>query len=165
MSASSLKLEVTESIAMENAEQTIEIFTELKELGVRLSIDDFGTGYSSLNYLHRLPFDTLKIDRSFVNSIGEDGENSEVLQTIILLAKNLKMGVIAEGIETTQQLSLLRNLKCEYGQGYLMSKPLPKEEIEKSLRQNRDWFSFLKKETEKKILKTSIYEETPRVFN
>ena len=165
LSASSLKLEVTESIAMENAEQTIEIFTELKELGVRLSIDDFGTGYSSLNYLHRLPFDTLKIDRSFVNGIGEDGEDSEVLQTIILLAKNLKMGVIAEGIETVQQLSLLRNLRCEYGQGYLMSKPLPKEEIEKALRQNRDWFSFLKKETEKKIPKTSIYEENPRVFN
>ncbi len=164
LSASSLKLEVTESIAMENAEQTIKILTKLKELGVKLSIDDFGTGYSSLNYLHRLPFDTLKIDRSFVNSVGNDGENSEVLQTIILLAKNLKMGVIAEGIETINQLSILQNLKCEYGQGYLMAKPLPKEELEKSLRQNRDWFSFLEKEPLKKISKTSIYEEKQQVF-
>ena len=165
LSASSLKLEVTESIAMENAEQTIEILTSLKNLGVRLSIDDFGTGYSSLNYLHRLPFDTLKIDRSFVNSVGENGENSEVLQTIILLAKNLKMGVIAEGIETETQLALLQNLRCEYGQGYLMSRPLPKEEIEKALQQNKNWFSFLEKETLQTIPNSSIYEEKQSIFS
>jgi diguanylate cyclase (GGDEF)-like protein len=165
LSPSSLKLEVTESIAMENAEHTIKILTKLKELGVKLSIDDFGTGYSSLNYLHRLPFDTLKIDRSFVNSVGDDGKDSEVLKTIILLAKNLKMGVIAEGIETVNQLSILQNLRCEYGQGYLMAKPLPKEEIDKSLRQDRDWFSFLEKETSKKLPKTSIYEEKQRIFH
>ncbi|MGH9818668.1 MAG: putative bifunctional diguanylate cyclase/phosphodiesterase, partial [Pyrinomonadaceae bacterium] len=91
-----LKLEFTESVAMENAERTINLLRELKTLGVQLSIDDFGTGYSSLSYLHRLPFDTLKIDRSFVCAVGENGENSEVLQTIISLAKNLKMRVIAE---------------------------------------------------------------------
>lgn len=140
LSASSLKLEITESTAMEDAERTIKILTELKDLGTQLSIDDFGTGYSSLNYLHRLPFDTLKIDRSFVYSVGESGENSEILQTIISLAKNLRMKVIAEGIETESQLRLLRNLGCDYGQGYLISKPLPKADIETLLYQKHTWF-------------------------
>ena len=139
----SLNLEITESIAMENAEQTIAILTKLKQLGVQLSIDDFGTGYSSLNYLHRLPFDTLKIDRSFVNGVGDEGENSEVLQTIIQLSKNLRMKVVAEGIETIAQLSLLKNLRCEFGQGFLMSKPISTEDVEKALSENKDWFSFL----------------------
>lgn len=139
LSPDSLKLEITESVAMENAENTIEVLTKLKQLGVQLSIDDFGTGYSSLNYLHRLPFDTLKIDRSFVYSVGENGENSEILQTIISLAKNLKMKVIAEGIETENQLYLLQNLGCDFGQGYLMSKPKPRDEAEKMLYERRQW--------------------------
>ncbi|MBK6749569.1 MAG: EAL domain-containing protein [Acidobacteria bacterium] len=92
---------------MENADHTINVLNRLKQHGVKLSIDDFGTGYSSLSILHRLPFDSLKIDRSFVYSVGENGENSEILQTIISLAKNLKMRVIAEGIETETQLNLL----------------------------------------------------------
>ncbi|MGI9035830.1 MAG: putative bifunctional diguanylate cyclase/phosphodiesterase [Pyrinomonadaceae bacterium] len=137
---SCLKLEITESVAMENAERTIVILTKLKELGVRLSIDDFGTGYSSLSYLHRLPFDALKIDRSFVNAVGAGGENSEILQTIIALAKNLKMQSIAEGIETENQLQILRNLDCDFAQGYLFSKPLPKEEMETQLYQKHIWF-------------------------
>jgi len=120
---------------MENAENTINILMRLKQLGVRLSIDDFGTGYSSLSYLHRLPFDTLKIDRSFVSRVGEHGENSEVLQTIISLAKNLKMRVIAEGIETESQLGVLRNLECDFGQGYLLSRPQTRENAEKLLYQ------------------------------
>ena len=140
LSPSSLKLEITESTAMENAERTIQILNKLKELGVMLSIDDFGTGYSSLSYLHRLPFDTLKIDRSFVYSVGENGENSEILQTIMSLAKNLKMRVIAEGIETENQLALLQNLGCDYGQGYLMSKPQPADVMEKLLYQKHNWF-------------------------
>jgi len=135
----SLKLEVTESAAMDNAEQTISILNRLKTLGVRLSIDDFGTGYSSLSYLHRLPFDTLKIDRSFVYSVGESGENSEILQTIISLAKNLKKKVIAEGIETASQLSLLQNLGCDYGQGYLLSRPQTVEKTEKALYERHNW--------------------------
>lgn len=135
-----LKLEITESTAMEDAERTVEVLTQLKKLGTQLSIDDFGTGYSSLSYLHRLPFDTLKIDRSFVYSVGENGENSEILQTIISLAKNLKMKVIAEGIETENQLRLLRNLGCDYGQGFLMSKPLPKDDMETLLYQKQLWF-------------------------
>lgn len=142
LSPESLKLEITESVAMENAENTIEVLTRLKSLGVQLSIDDFGTGYSSLNYLHRLPFDTLKIDRSFVYSVGEKGENSEILQTIISLAKNLKMKVIAEGIETESQLNLLQNLGCDYGQGYLMSKPKPRDEAEKMLYEHQPLISF-----------------------
>lgn len=140
-----LKLEITESVAMENAEQTIIILNKLKEIGVQLSIDDFGTGYSSLSYLHRLPFDTLKIDRSFVNRVGENGENSEILKTIISLAKNLKMRAIAEGIETEKQLQILRDLNCDFAQGYLFSKPLPKDEMERKLYQKHFWFpkSFL----------------------
>ena len=137
---SCLKLEITESVAMENAERTIVILNKLKQLGVQLSIDDFGTGYSSLSYLHRLPFDTLKIDRSFVNTVGDNGENSEILQTIISLAKNLKMQSIAEGIETVNQLQILRNLNCDFAQGYLFSKPLPKEEIETLLYQKHILF-------------------------
>ena len=137
--AESLKLEITESAAMENAEKTIIILKKLKQLGVQLSIDDFGTGYSSLSYLHRLPFDTLKIDRSFVYSVGENGENSEILQTIISLAKNLRMRVIAEGIETESQLAVLQNLGCDYGQGYLMSRPYPKDVMEKMIYEKLNW--------------------------
>ena len=153
LSSSSLKLEITESIAMEHPEKTIEILKQLKKLGIKLSIDDFGTGYSSLNYLHLLPFDTLKIDRSFVNDVGENGENSEILRTIISLAKNLSLGVIAEGIETESQFSLLRSLECEYGQGYLMSKPLPQNVIEEFLIQSQEWIPFeVEKNTDISIL-------------
>lgn len=137
---SCLKLEITESVAMENAERTIVILNKLKQLGVKLSIDDFGTGYSSLSYLHRLPFNTLKIDRSFVNTVGDNGENSEILQTIISLAQNLKMQTIAEGIETISQLQILRNLDCDFAQGYLFAKPLPKEEMETLLYQKHILF-------------------------
>jgi diguanylate cyclase (GGDEF)-like protein len=140
LAPSALKLEITESTAMSNAERTIEILNKLNKLGVQLSIDDFGTGYSSLSYLHRLPFDTLKVDRSFVYPVGENGENSEILQTIVSLAKNLKMRVIAEGIETESQLQLLQNLGCDYGQGYLFSKPLPQGEMEDLLYKRHVWF-------------------------
>ena len=139
VAARTLKLEITESTAMENAEHTIHILGRLKEIGVQLSIDDFGTGYSSLSVLHRLPFDTLKIDRSFVNRVGEHGEDSEVLQTVISLAKNLKMRVIAEGIETGPQLAVLQNLGCDYGQGYFLAKPKGREETEELLYKRMQW--------------------------
>jgi EAL domain-containing protein (putative c-di-GMP-specific phosphodiesterase class I) len=142
--AAALKLEITESTAMENAEHTIDVLNQLKRIGVQLSIDDFGTGYSSLSHLHRLPFDTLKIDRTFVSGVGDNGENSEVLQTIISLAKNLKMRVIAEGIETESQLAVLRNLGCDYGQGYLLARPQTRENAEKLLYEMK---SFLEAET------------------
>ena len=118
---------------MENAELTITTLRRLKQIGVQLSIDDFGTGYSSLSHLHRLPFDTLKIDRSFVNNVGEQGENAGILQTIISLAKNLQMKVVAEGIETEAQLNVLQNLGCDMGQGYLLAKPKGADETEQLL--------------------------------
>jgi len=99
-------------------------------LGIQLSIDDFGTGYSSLSYLHRFPVNTLKIDRSFINNMGEDRESSEIVRTIVMLAHNLGIDVIAEGVETRQQLAKLRELQCEYGQGYFFSRPLPSQEAE-----------------------------------
>jgi EAL domain-containing protein (putative c-di-GMP-specific phosphodiesterase class I) len=134
-----LKLEITESTAMENTEHTINVLNKLKHIGVQLSIDDFGTGYSSLSILHRLPFDTLKIDRSFVYSVGERGENSEILQTIISLAKNLRMRVIAEGVETKSQLMVLQNLGCDYAQGFLLAKPKNRDETENLLYSRHNW--------------------------
>jgi diguanylate cyclase (GGDEF)-like protein/PAS domain S-box-containing protein len=127
---SCLKLEITESVIMENAKSTISTFSELKALGVQLSIDDFGTGYSSLSYLHRFPVDTLKVDRSFVSRMESNGENSAIVRTIIRLAHDLKMKVIAEGVETVEQLTQLRKLKCEYAQGYFFSKPVDSKAAE-----------------------------------
>ena len=124
LSPKCLKLEITESVIMKNAEQAIKTVKELREMGVRVSIDDFGTGYSSLSYLHRLPIDTLKVDRSFINRIGGGDEHSEIIQTIIKLASNLGMDVIAEGVESEEQLNFLKNMNCEFGQGYYYSKPL-----------------------------------------
>jgi EAL domain-containing protein (putative c-di-GMP-specific phosphodiesterase class I) len=155
----SLKLEVTESTAMENAEHTINVLQRLKQIGVQLSIDDFGTGYSSFSHLHRLPFDTIKIDRSFVNRVGTNGENSEILQTIISLAKNLKMRVVAEGIETESQLAVLRNLGCDFGQGYLFAKPLTCEDAEKLLYEPRNFLEAeipAEFESEKSDLEVSL---------
>ncbi len=124
LSPRGLKLEITESVVMENIETATEMLQQLRDLGVQLSIDDFGTGYSSLSYLHRFPIDTLKIDRSFVIRMIDNNENLEIVRTIVMLAQNLGMDVIAEGVETKEQLALLRKLKCENGQGYYFSKPL-----------------------------------------
>lgn len=120
----SLKLEITESVVMEKMEAVTETLRQLKALGVELSIDDFGTGYSSLSYLHRLPIDTLKIDRSFVSQMSQKGENREIVRTIITLAQSLGLKVVAEGIETSEQMAQLRRLKCEGGQGFLFSRPV-----------------------------------------
>ncbi|MCL1464116.1 GGDEF domain-containing response regulator [Argonema galeatum] len=131
LAATSLKLEITESAIIENAESAAATLSQLRALGIQLSIDDFGTGYSSLSYLHRFPVNTLKIDRSFINNMGEDRESSEIVRTIVMLAHNLGIDVIAEGVETRQQLTKLRELQCEYGQGYFFSRPLPSQEAEK----------------------------------
>ncbi|HEV2762275.1 MAG TPA: EAL domain-containing protein [Pyrinomonadaceae bacterium] len=122
--ARTLKLEITESVVMENIEKATEMLRELRALGVQLSIDDFGTGYSSLSYLHRFPIDTLKIDRSFVMRMVDNSENIEIVRTIVMLAQILGMDVVAEGVETKEQLALLRKLGCENGQGYFFSRPL-----------------------------------------
>ncbi len=119
-----LKLEITETVVMENAELAGVTLARLRGLGVRLSIDDFGTGYSSLSYLNRFPVDTLKVDRSFITTMGEGDENFEIVKTIVTLAGNLGMQVIAEGVETKDQLEQLKLLKCQYAQGYLFSEPL-----------------------------------------
>lgn len=120
----SLKLEITESVIMENAKSVKAALQELKALDICLGIDDFGTGYSSLSYLHRFPIDSLKIDRSFVGQMGADLESAAIVRTIITLAHHLGLDVIAEGLETTEQLARLSALECEYGQGCLFSKPV-----------------------------------------
>jgi EAL domain-containing protein (putative c-di-GMP-specific phosphodiesterase class I) len=123
----SLKLEITETVVMENIDAAIETLESLRSLGVEVSIDDFGTGYSSLSYLHRLPIDTLKVDRSFVSRMASNNENTEIVRTIVTLAQSLDLKVVAEGVETSEQLAQLQILRCEGGQGYLFSRPLDAE--------------------------------------
>jgi diguanylate cyclase (GGDEF)-like protein/PAS domain S-box-containing protein len=119
-----LKLEITESVLMENSATAVEMLKRLRAVGVGLSIDDFGTGYSSLSYLHRFPASALKIDRSFVSRLSDNDENAELVRTIITLARTLGMKVVAEGVETARQLAQLRALECDHGQGYYFSKPM-----------------------------------------
>ena len=126
-----LKLEITESVLMDDFDSAAAMLFKLRALGVRLSIDDFGTGYSSLTYLHRFPIDTLKIDRSFVSVLDKD--HLEIVRTILNLAENLEMDVVAEGVETQDQMSLLRNLNCQSGQGYFFSRPMTVDEAERVL--------------------------------
>jgi EAL domain-containing protein (putative c-di-GMP-specific phosphodiesterase class I) len=122
-----LNLEVTESTVISDPNAAIAKMARLKSLGVQLSLDDFGTGYSSLTYLHRFPVDSLKVDRSFVSRITQAEEGMEMVRTIVTLAHNLGKAVAAEGIETVEQLALLRSLGVEYGQGFHFSKPLTAE--------------------------------------
>ncbi len=125
LEASSLHFEVTESVLVQDPEQALDIVKQLRKMGAGLKIDDFGTGYSSLSYLHRLPFDTLKIDRSFVSTMMDDRAAFEIVRAIILLAGSLGLHVVAEGVETRKQAEDLASLGCEYGQGYLYSPPVP----------------------------------------
>jgi diguanylate cyclase (GGDEF)-like protein/PAS domain S-box-containing protein len=128
-SAKNLCLEITESILMDNNETNTSLLKKFRDHGYRFYIDDFGTGYSSLSYLHRFPFDALKIDRSFVNNLDSGGEHIKMVETIISIAHNFNMKVIAEGVETEQQHQQLKQLGCEYLQGFLFSRPLPADEI------------------------------------
>ncbi|SNS13822.1 putative bifunctional diguanylate cyclase/phosphodiesterase [Pseudomonas segetis] len=127
--AQRLELEVTENALMGNIGQAIDLLQELRAQGVSLSIDDFGTGYSSLAYLKRLPIDTLKIDRSFIQDIPGANEDMEIVQAIIAMAHSLRLKVVAEGVETPEQLDLLAKLKCDSIQGYLLSRPIPMQQL------------------------------------
>jgi len=124
-----LELELTESMVMENVHAQIETFQELRKFGVRLAIDDFGTGYSSMSYLKRLPIDTLKIDRSFVNELPKNNNDLAIATAIVALGHSLGLTVVAEGIETEAQADALLNLGCDIGQGYLYAKPMPADRI------------------------------------
>ncbi len=135
----SLKLEITESIAMTDVEATIELLLRFKALNLQLSIDDFGTGYSSLSYLHRFPTNTIKVDRSFVSQMGYKSEDAHIVQTIIMLGHNLGMDIVAEGVETADQLAQLRSLQCEYGQGYFFAKPMAATAVTTLLKTNPRW--------------------------
>jgi diguanylate cyclase (GGDEF)-like protein/PAS domain S-box-containing protein len=128
-----LKLEITESVALDDREATIAALHELRRLGIHLAIDDFGTGYSALGYLKRLPVDTLKIDRSFVDGLGRDLEDTAIVRAVVAFAKTLSLTVTAEGIERSEQLHHLRELGCECGQGFFFSRPLPCYEMEEML--------------------------------
>jgi EAL domain-containing protein (putative c-di-GMP-specific phosphodiesterase class I) len=137
-----IRLEITESVVMGNAIAAVEMLKQLKSIGVQLSIDDFGTGYSSLSYLHRFPFDLLKIDRSFVSRMGNDRDSRGIVKTIIKLANELGKKVVAEGVETEEHKTLLAELCCDYGQGYLFSKPLDAEKMEEFLHNNLTFPGF-----------------------
>lgn len=119
-----IRLEITESMVMEDIHQSINLMMQFRELGIQLGIDDFGTGYSSLSYLHRLPFDTLKIDKSFVGHMESNREDYAIVNTILDLGHSLNINVVAEGVETLEQLRLLQQHQCQYGQGYFFSRPL-----------------------------------------
>ena len=134
---SCLQLEIIETIAMGDAEKSGHVLAQLKALGVRLSIDDFGTGYSSLSRLRRIPVDTLKIDRAFIMNMDTDPESREIVRTIIMLAHNLGLKVVAEGAETESQINQLKQLNCEMAQGYLYSKPADNQAMLKLLAGNQ----------------------------
>jgi diguanylate cyclase (GGDEF)-like protein/PAS domain S-box-containing protein len=137
-----LRLEVTESVVMDNDEAALKVLNELKEIGVSLSTDDFGTGFSSLSYLHRFPFDCLKIDRSFVGNMDSNNKSAAIVRTILMLAQNLNLEAVAEGIETENQLRLLQQLGCRFGQGYFFARPMNSEGIERLLVKKADGFCF-----------------------
>ena len=134
LNPSSLKLEITESVVMKDAESAIATLQALKAIGIQLAIDDFGTGYSSLAYLKRFPVDTIKIDRSFVNGLGHDLQDTAIVRSVVALANSLDLSVTAEGIETPTQQAHLTRLGCARGQGYLFSRPVPNTECDELLR-------------------------------
>ena len=128
-----MRLEITESVVVENVEAATGLLRRLRKLGVGLSIDDFGTGYSSLSSLHSFPISTLKIDGSFVSRMDGQNENTEIVRTIMSLAENLGMDVVAEGVETLEQVTKLRTFGCEKGQGFFFSRPIPAANVENLL--------------------------------
>jgi diguanylate cyclase (GGDEF)-like protein len=134
-----LRLEITESIAIEDKQRTLEMLAALRQLGVRIYLDDFGTGYSSLGYLHQWPLDAIKIDRTFVTRMHTEPTHLQLVRTVRALASNIGVAAVAEGVETEAQLATLREIGCEYAQGYLFSKPAPSEEMERLLSADPRW--------------------------
>ncbi|MGK7961254.1 PAS domain S-box protein [Crocosphaera sp.] len=139
LDSKNLKLEITETLLMENLQAATEILLKIQEREIEICLDDFGTGYSSLSYLHRFPVNTLKIDRSFVMRMEPNNENAEIVRAIVHLAHILGLDIIAEGVETALQLAQLRWLDCEQGQGYFFAKPLPPEAVEDLLKRAPNW--------------------------
>ena len=134
-----MRLEVTESVIMENAGPASLLLAQIKALGVHLLLDDFGTGYSSLSYLHNFRFDTLKLDRSFVARVDSSGKHAEIVRTILSLARALGMEVVAEGVETPAQVAQLQLLRCDYAQGYHFARPMDAAQLEALLESRRVW--------------------------
>jgi EAL domain-containing protein (putative c-di-GMP-specific phosphodiesterase class I) len=135
----SIELELTETSVMANPLQTIENLSMLKKLGVRLALDDFGTGYSSLAYLQKLPIDVLKIDKAFVQGLGKNRGDAEIVRLILALAKTLNLETVAEGVESIEQLLELKKLGCHLGQGYIFSAPITPDEAEAMLFASRQF--------------------------
>ena len=135
----SLRLEVTENVVMDHADVAVKNLMELRALGLQLSIDDFGTGYSSLSYLQRFHYDSLKIDRSFVSKLGTAGDSRAIVETILNLANSLGIGVVAEGIETADQVDRLRRMQCPHGQGFWFSRPLSVSAAEELIASSPSW--------------------------
>jgi EAL domain-containing protein (putative c-di-GMP-specific phosphodiesterase class I) len=133
ISPNKINFEITENLFIHNLSLVSAVLLELQEMGFSVHLDDFGTGYSSLSYITELPFDVIKIDRSFIRKLGTQNESIELLDSIISIGKNLKKGLIAEGIETGKQLAILKDLKCQYGQGFLFSPALPAVDLESLL--------------------------------
>jgi EAL domain-containing protein (putative c-di-GMP-specific phosphodiesterase class I) len=133
LAAGSLRLEIVERMLIENPEPAADLLRRLKDLHIRFDIDDFGTGYSALNYLRHFPIDGLKIDRSFISALPSDKNNAEIVKTIIALANNLNLDVIAEGIETTEQMEIYRTMKGGYAQGFFIFRPMDSKAIENIL--------------------------------
>jgi len=147
LTAENLRLELTESVTMRDEDRTTRILSELRKLGVRLCIDDFGTGYSSLSYLRRFSPDILKIDRSFVSDMLNNSESQEIVKTVLSLGNNLGMNVIAEGVETSEQVRKLQLLGCEFAQGYFFSRPIEAAAVEKVLLASEANFYTLSQES------------------
>ena len=141
LDAAGLELEVTESAAMHDADQSERAIEELRALGVRLSLDDFGTGYSSLSYLHRFPFHKLKIDRSFIGDFSGKARGSAIVGAIVALAQALDMRVVAEGIERVDQLTFLRSVRCDVGQGFWFGQAVPAPQFERLLEAGHNYYA------------------------
>jgi diguanylate cyclase (GGDEF)-like protein len=146
-----LRIEITESMLMEYGEDTINLLLEIQARNIQLSIDDFGQGYSSLSYLHRLPVDTLKVDRAFVSQMHLTGENFEIVRTITTLAHTLGMDTVAEGVETVEQFATLRELGCEFAQGYLFAPPLNAQAASDLIANQKSWLSLIESAAPTKV--------------